>query len=276
MWWCLDHRYTHAVTGQAANSEPSSQPLSIVVFGQSNATGEHLADPQDAWPRLVAAELGERLGRAVKVEIRPIYVHSPGAERYLERELERWKPDVVLFGASSFAFAQRMVGLSIRRRWGDRPADLYQKLERRVDSRTRHSQAGSRANRLARKALVKVLGAVPAASYTTVLEGTETVLRRLAREEDVSVAIFQMNTIVSGRERSDDRVVLEQFDRDVRALSERYHFPLIDSRPAIAGAPDQASMLFADRLHYTPRAHRIVADVVLEAFEDGTIEAGGT
>lgn len=255
--------------------QPGQESLRILVFGQSNATGEHLADPSEAWPKLVAAGLSERLGRPSSLDIRPIYVHTGAVERYLERELEKYRPDVVLFGASSFAFAQRMVGLRIRHRWGDRPADWYQALERRVDARTRHSTPGSRANRTARRVLTRVIGAEAVASYDAVIEGTATVLKRLAREEALSVAVFQMNSIRSGMEDPPTRALLARFDAEIRVLAEQNHFPLIDIRPTILAAPDQASMMFADGLHYTARAHRLMADEVLNSFESGTIPIPG-
>ncbi len=268
--------YTRAVDTSSDPANPDTpagdRPLSILVFGQSNATGEHLANPAVAWPKLAANELSARLGRPATLEIRPIYVHSGAVERYLDRELEKYRPDIVLFGASSFAFAQKMVGLSIRRRWGDRPADWYQAIERRVDARTRHSKSGSRFNRFARKTLTRVLGAEAVASYATVIEGSETALRRLAREEALSVAVFQINSIVAGYEDPAIRRELARFDADIRVIAERYRFPVVDVRQPLMKAPDQAGMMFPDRLHYTERAHRIMADEVMRAFEDGTIE----
>ena len=65
---------------------------------------------------------------------------------------------------------------------------------------------------------------------------------------------------------------LARFDADIRVIAERYRFPVVDVRQPLMKAPDQAGMMFPDRLHYTERAHRIMADEVMRAFEDGTIE----
>ena len=247
------------------------EELRILVFGQSNATGEHLADPLQAWPKLVAAELGAHLERPTSLVIRPIYVHAPGVEKYLDRELERYRPDVVLFGASAFAFAQKMVVVSVRRRFGNRVASGYQWLESRADRTTRHSEAGSRANRLARRTMIKLFGAEPVAAYATVIDGLAAALKRLAREEQLSVTIFQVNPIAAA---AGDTAISKQiaaFDAEVLEMAQRLHFVHLDIRTAMNKAPDQGSMLFPDRLHYTTRAHRIMADCVLRAFKDGTI-----
>ena len=249
--------------------------LRILVFGQSNATGEHLADPLQAWPKLVAAELGAHLERPTSLVIRPIYVHAPGVEKYLDRELERYRPDVVLFGASAFAFAQKMVVVSVRRRFGNRVASGYQWLESRADRTTRHSEAGSRANRLARRTMIKLFGAEPVAAYATVIDGLAAALKRLAREEQLSVTIFQVNPIVSANGDASALKRLATFDAEVQHMAQRLHFAHLDIRTAMNKDPDQGSMLFPDRLHYTTRAHRIMADCVLRAFADGTIPVPG-
>ena len=249
--------------------------LRILVFGQSNATGEHLADPLQAWPKLVAAELGAHLKRPTSLVIRPIYVHAPGVEKYLDRELERYRPDVVLLGASAFAFAQKMVVVSVRRRFGNRVASGYQWLESRADRTTRHSEAGTRANRLARRTMIKLFGAEPVAAYATVIDGLAAALKRLAREEQLSVTVFQMNPIAAA---DGDAAISKQiaaFDAEVLEMAHRWHFALLDIRAPMNNAPDQGSMLFPDRLHYTRRAHRIMADCVLRAFADGTIPVPG-
>lgn len=248
----------------------------MLVFGQSNATGEHLADRSAAWPKLLATELSERFGRPVVVEVRPIYVHNAAVERYLERELEKYSPDVVIMGTSAFAFAQRMVSNRIRRRWGERPANWYLKLERRVDDGTRHSNAGSKANRVARRVLVKVVGAEPTASYDAVAEGTKTVLRRLARQEGTTTAVLlQMNPILDGMKNPKTSALLARFDSEVRALATQLRFPAIECRPVLEAVADQKALLFPDRLHYTAYGHRVIADEVLRAFVAGEVPIAG-
>lgn len=250
--------------------------IRVLVFGQSNATGEHLADKSAAWPKLLGRELSARIGRPVAVDVRPIYVHNAAVERYLERELEKYQPDVVIMGTSAFAFAQRMVSNRIRRRWGDRPANWYLKLERRVDDGTRHSNTGSKANRLARRVLMRVVGAEPTATYDAVIEGTSTVLRRLARQEGTTTAVLlQMNPILDGMKDPGTNALLARFDTEVRALAAQLHFPPIECRPALEAVPDQKALLFPDRLHYTAYGHRVIGDEVMRAFSDGRVPLPG-
>ena len=254
------------MTNEAAPNE-----LRILVFGQSDATGEHLADREQAWPNLVAARLEEQHGRPVTVIVRPTYLHVAGVERYIGKELERQRPDIVIFTASTFAFAQRMVVVSVRRRFGDRPANAYNWLERRVDSRTRQSVVGSRANRIARRVLTKLLGAEPVATYEMVIEGTGLALARMAEEEQLTTVVYQSNPLNAAERSPLILAQLHQFDADLQAIARRLRLPYIDGRPALLADADQSTMLFPDRLHYTTRAHSILAETALAAFDDGRI-----
>lgn len=243
-------------------------PFRILIFGQSNASGEYLADPRQAWPFLLGRMLEGRLGRPVEVTVRPIYVQSPGLLTYLERELERYQPDAIWFGATAFAFAQEIVAISVRRRFGKRAGDFYQRLESRFDKRTRHSDAGSRINRGARRVTAKLLGAEPISTYEVVLQGTSEVLRRLVQEEQRSVVVYNVNAFEGAKTNPATAALLDQFDNALRELATRLSVPLLDPRGEIAlGGPD---MLMADRLHFNAAGHVVVAETITRLFDSGS------
>src|SRR5690349_6368348 len=96
-------------------------PAKILVFGQSNTAGSQLAAGEAAWPQLLAAAMGER----ATVAVRTFYAHAPGALAYLERELAKHEPDVVIVTLTPFAFLVPVVGPVVRRRFGDRAGNAW-------------------------------------------------------------------------------------------------------------------------------------------------------
>ena len=90
------------------------------MFGQSNSAGAVLPGGALPWPQLLAAALPDALGRPAAVTFRTFYAHAAGSAAYLDRELAKYSPDLVILTMTPFAFLQPMVGPGVRKRYGER------------------------------------------------------------------------------------------------------------------------------------------------------------
>lgn len=242
------------------------EPLHILVFGQSNSAGAVLPGGALPWPQLLAAALPDALGRPAAVTFRTFYAHAAGSAAYLDRELAKYSPDLVILTMTPFAFLQPMVGPGVRKRYGERAYRLYQRLESRFDRVTRdRGEAAGSANRLARRITRAVLGAAPVADYETVRDATVAALRRVAREEDLRVLAFQGFVRVpegSARSRRAAASLLERFFVDMRAACGQAHCDYINLNEA--HREDLDRWYYPDRLHVTAEAHALTANAVLQ------------
>ncbi|MCC6387274.1 MAG: hypothetical protein IT302_07835 [Dehalococcoidia bacterium] len=252
-----------------------SETLRVLVLGQSNSAGASLPGGAQPWPALLAGALPAALGRPVEVIFRTFYSHAAGAEAYLDRELARHEPDLVVLTMTPFAFLQPMVGPGVRRRYGERAGRLFARFEARFDALTRDRGAtATRANRLVRRLSRAILGAAPVSSYETVLEGTSVALRRLARDERVRVLAFQGFVRVpegSRREQRRGAELVTRFYADVRAAARAARCDYINLNEL--HPDDRDGWYYPDRLHVTAEAHVLVAKTIQAWAEEAAAKA---
>lgn len=247
----------------------------ILILGQSNTRGVQLAEPVAAWPNLLASALPAVIGAPVSITVRPFFAHVPGANEYLERELARHAPDIVVLMVTTFSFASPVIEPGIRRRFGARAGAAYHRLADGFDGMTRNRGAAARRlNRGVRATAKRVLPAAPVSAYDVALEGTIDALRQLARAEDIQVVAFhgfvKFVPARKGRQSNHERQV-RQFLSEVRRVSEslRIVFMNMQDSPDI----DPATWFMPDGLHVTTLAHEPIAAAVLAAFRDGRLYA---
>lgn len=248
-----------------------TEPLRILVFGQSNTGGVQLAEGEAAWPSLVAAALPAMLGRPVDVAVRPFFAHAPGSGAYLERELEKRRPDLVFVMITTFAFANAVIEPGVRKRFGERAGNAYQSLATKFDGATRNRGALlAKVNETARAAATRLLPAEPVASYEVALDGTVAALRLLARREDLQVVAMhgfvKLPKPHRGR-RSRKQLIVERFLSAVTDECRSLRVPFINLyQPTL---PD--GWYLPDGLHVSAEAHRAIAAAALAAFQDGRV-----
>jgi hypothetical protein len=248
-----------------------------LILGQSNSAGAQLADPARAWPNLVLTSLPSLLGTPVTGVFRSFYARAPRAAEYLERELARHRPDIVILTLTPFAFLVPMVGPGVRKRYGNRLGDIYERLEARFNRATRDGgQASTAANRLARRLAHLLLGAAPVASFEEVIEGTSVALRRLAREEDLQVIAFQgliRTPGGRGRRAESRRDLLGHYLTATRSLAQQLYVPYLDLPSGTLQTSDR--FFLPDSTHVRPEVHAAMAAVILAAFSQGTLDRIG-
>lgn len=251
----------------------------VLILGQSNTGGVQLAEPSVAWPNLLARALPDLAGTAVSIVVRPFFAHVPGAREYLERELARHAPDIVILMVTTFSFASPVIEPAVRRRFGMRIGDAYHWLADSFDRGTRNrGRLPRQLNTAVRAVATRILPAAPVSAYETALEGTLDALRLLARSEDTQVMAFHgfvkfapaRRGPQSGRERQ-----VRRFLSEVKEAADSLHIAFINMQDS--PEVDPQSWFMPDGLHVTARAHEAIAATVLAAFRDGrlSLPAGG-
>lgn len=246
-------------------------PTRILIFGQSNTAGVQLADPAAAWPNLLAATLPELTGRPVEVTVRTFFAYTPGSDAYLERELKKHEPDIVILTLSTFPFLTRVIEPGIRRRFGDRAGNLFHGFAAGVDGSTRnHGRLAGKLNETGRALALRLLPAEPITTYEVALEGTSNALRLLARQEHIQAVVVHSVVKLPKRrhgKRSDKDVQPWRFLDDVRRLAGAMHITFINLQDD--AVPE--SWFIPDGLHVTSQAHQAIAAAVLAGFRDGRL-----
>ena len=258
-------------SGAALTLRAVTEPLRILIFGQSNTRGVQLAAGEVTWTDLVAAALPEVLGRPVEITVRPFFAHAPGSEEYLARELDKRQPDVAFLMVTTFSFATVVIEPGVRGRFGERAGNAYQFVASRFDGWTRaRGRAGSAINTSARAVALRFLPAAPVTNYETALEGTQAALKLLARQEHVQTVAMHGFVKLPRRHRgrpSRKEEVVERFLAAVGAQAAELRVPFIN----LQHEEIPESWYLPDGLHVSAEAHRGIAAAVLAAFRDGRI-----
>ncbi|MGE0597899.1 MAG: SGNH/GDSL hydrolase family protein [Dehalococcoidia bacterium] len=247
--------------------------LRILILGQSNTRGVQLADAGTSWPNLVAGALPAMLGSPVSITTRTFFAHVPGSDGYLERELKKHEPDLVILMLTTFSFTSEVLEPGLRRRFGNRAGDLFSGGVNRFDRATRHrGQFAQAMNRTTRRFAKKVFPASPVGSYEVALEGTVSALEILARHEDLAVLAFhgfvRLPNSSAGR-KSPKAVLVDRFLEEMRAATRRLHIEFLNLQDIPEVRSDR--WYFPDGLHVTPEAHQFIAATLLRAFEQGRL-----
>jgi hypothetical protein len=244
-------------------------PLNILIFGHSDTFGVALPDRSAAWPNLVGTELPERIDRPVVVNQRPFLPLRPGAGASAQRSLDQYPADIAVFATNPYGFAVTTVANRVQKRFGDKTAGRFKRLEYALNRWTARIPAGKPINTTGRRIVRRVIGTASASSYEDVLQAHMEVLRTLARKEDLQVIIMGGNRLAGWiqRERPDlvqcvetMRVLLEEF-------CEQHHFAWFNTESALLPGARERSFL-PDGAHRNAEAHRHFADLVLPVMQE--------
>ncbi|MGE3075945.1 MAG: SGNH/GDSL hydrolase family protein [Dehalococcoidia bacterium] len=250
-----------------------SAELRILILGQSNTRGIQLADAGTSWPNLVAGALPSFLGSPVSITTRTFFAHVPGSDEYLERELIKHEPDLVILMLTTFSFTSDVLEPGLRRRFGNRAGDVFSRAVNRFDRVTRHRGRFFQAmNRTTRQIAKRVFPASPVGSYEVALEGTVRALEILARHEELETLAFHGFVRLSESNnggKSAKAALVDRFLEEMRATTRRLHIEFLN----LQDLPEARSnrWYFPDGLHVTPEAHQFIAAAVLKEFERGRL-----
>lgn len=244
--------------------------MRILVLGHSGSEGGQLARPEAAWRRLLRDELRARTGLEVELVHEMVFVHVAGSADRAEKLVAKHEPDVVILPLTTHAFTVQFVNTKVRRRFGTKAGDWWDRATSTLDANTRHRGTAMRkANTLARVAAYRVIGSAPTLTYAEGLECYLEILRRLARREEIDVALLGAAPHAGAprRENRNEAAIVARFHGDVRAAAARHHYVFVDKIAAFTAAGYDSSF-YPDGIHNNERGHRAMADVLLAAFDD--------
>lgn len=220
---------------------------------------------------IAEAFLAAGTGRTVETTSRRLWP-SPGFPDVLERWLDTYQPDIVLVVVSWYWTEWETVASRLQR-YG-----VLGKAIGEIGDRASHADVLRTrwAFRQARKFALNTIGGDPNFEPHALLATLQETIRRAAQREDVVVAVAS-NPYASaldhgprGKARAAARRTI--IERGLRETCERLRIPAV--LPAQVPAAYHSSTYGPDRLHFSPRSHRILGKLegraMLDAWRDAT------
>ncbi|MGE0600389.1 MAG: hypothetical protein AB7J35_14655 [Dehalococcoidia bacterium] len=243
--------------------------MRMLVIGSSDTSGITLANPGDAWPNLVAAELSEVIGETVEVENLPLVPSGPKALPRVEKAIEKHDPDLVVFSFGAYHFVVATVGNRVRRRYGDRVYKFFRKLEVRFESKTENKRGGpARLNRTGRWLARHIIGAEPLSTREEVTSVELDIMRALSQRENLTVVILYAPPLgeALSRENHNANAILDEHREEMNAHGRSFHFLIANCVPGFDAM--RADLRHSDGVHKGPEGHRIQATSIMKALLD--------
>jgi len=207
--------------------------------------------------------------------VRPFFAHVDGSQAYLEGELARHQPDLVILTVTTFPFAHTTIEAGFRQRFGDRAGGAYHRVASGLDEATRNRGPLARSiNRGSRALAKRLLPSGVSASYAAALDGTLTAIRCLARLEQVDAIVFHGFVRVptrTGGALSAQGQLIRSFLAAVSATAAEVRIPFLNMQQRAGGIP--ANWYMPDGLHVTPQAHQEIAATLLRSLREMNLMA---
>ncbi|MBI5947517.1 MAG: hypothetical protein HY875_05225 [Chloroflexi bacterium] len=244
--------------------------MRMLVIGSSDTSGTSLADPSEAWPRLVGTELGEVVGETVDVINVPVVPVGPKAVPRVEDALQKHEPDLVVFAFGPYHYIVATVGQRVRRRYGERVYRAFRKIETRFEGATaKVDGAPARLNHMGRWLARRIIGAEPLSTKEEVTGIQLEIMRGLARREGLIVVILHAPDLGEriDRENKGANKRLREHREYMTGVGRSHHFLIADCVPGFEAARNQAPLRHSDGVHKGAAGHRIQADAIMAALQ---------
>lgn len=238
--------------------------MKILVLGTSDSNGESLADRRQAWPKVAASAL-EAISPGVVLTEKLFYVHIPGSGDYLDAQLRRWAPDVVLLATTAYAFTMPAAGYRLENRLGRRAGKWARERVEAFDAATwGQGRWRGRVNTAGRWVAGHTVGRETQSTYEAVTGAYLAAIDRVAREESctavlVGSAHFRPELALKMPRENE---LIRQFNVELATAARRRHLGWVDQQRLIEASADQ-SALFVDAVHKGPEVHELIAAEVV-------------
>lgn len=247
--------------------------MRISVIGNSDTTGQKLADRGKSWPVLVQQRLSEELGSGVEVDSWRFAPYRPNAVDYAMDLVREAQPDIVVYPLATYWCAFTTVKSRVEQRLGQRAGRFAARAEaayvKRFE-RTRADEAQSGRGQVvrttvARRLARRVVGASPILSYERYIAIVSELIRQLARLEDTQVLVMGDHHF---NERA--RKTMPQLEATI-ARVEAVIRPLVEERrllwgsveDALRAGEDRDSLIMGDCVHVTEEGHELLAQAMV-------------
>ena len=241
--------------------------MRVSVLGNSDTTGQKLADRARSWPVLVQERLSEQLGRYVTVDSWRFAPYRPGAVQYAMDLVREAQPDVVIYPLATYWCAFTTVKSRVEQRFGQRIARLATRAENSYVRRFEHTNDAGRPVRptLARRLARKTIGAAPILSYERYLDVVSEVIRQLARLENTQVIVMADHHF-----NQTARDTMPQLEKTIARVEAAIQ-PMVEERRMLWGSVEAAlqaggnrdAMVMGDCVHITEEGHERMASALL-------------
>lgn len=239
--------------------------MKILVFGNSDTRGAVVSGP--TWPELVRRQIGAE-GDEAELADRQFVPIGDKAPDVAERAAREEQPDIVLLPLGEFAFWAETVELRVRRIFGKRAARWFKQGEQRFERATA-GEGGlrRRANRAAKWAARRTIGAEGLASANQVTETYRETFARLARIENTEVVVVAYPvTPMPALSKPRLREARAQFIAELRREAGQRHFHWISGDELISSAGMTPAEAYArDQVHIGEPCHAIFAEAIVAA-----------
>lgn len=239
--------------------------VKLLVLGHSDSDGSRLRNREDGLTWVLQRRVREEMG----IDLETVHVAlfaGPTALRFMERQLEREQPDIVILGTSGYGVLVQLASNRVRERFGRRAGDFVNRQEVRVAHlAARLGPRGKRALRIPRRIARGVIGTSPAFSFGDLVACYEGLFRALARRE-------QMHTIILGGlgygvelQRLNPRLndLQDELHARLKALADELHFDWMTHEGVLGGRQAKLRYLQADGVHSNEEGQRLAAEALL-------------
>ena len=235
--------------------------MRVLVFGHSDTHGLGLNDRNQAWPRLLEAQLENASFEQAAVIHRRLNLLRPGPLEYLDAELEMHDPSVVVLALTSVTFSLPLVSVSVRRRFGARAAKRYLRFEGVVTGALPSAAGAKRADVFARWLARRLLGQATHMSVATATEMHLEVLRRLSAHEGLRVVVISASLLAQSFQQREPwaNAQIHAFNGALHERAEEYRMEWVDFEELLARSGDHLACYSADGVHKSEFGHRHIA-----------------
>ncbi len=238
--------------------------MKLLVLGHSDSDGSRFSNREDGWPWVLQEHIRAETGIDYEV-VHRLYFAGPGAVDYLERQVAREQPDVVILALSSYSLVVQLVSNRVREKFGDRAANLVTAGENHVASVS--GRLGPRGKRLlvaARRAGRGLVGTRPAMSFEAFAGAYGESFRALARHEDIQTLVLGGLGYARELERLNPALndLQSGFYARMRDLAEEHHFDWVTHEAILGGREAKLPFFLPDGVHSNEASHRLVAEAL--------------
>ena len=238
--------------------------MKLLVLGHSDSDGSRLANVADGWTWLVQRMVEERSGVSLETIHKQLFA-GPTAVGFMERQLDREQPDIVIIGLSSYGVVVQLASNRVRERYGDRAANFVNRQEVRVANLSQ--KLGPRGRRLLlvpRKVARRLIGTGPAFSFEELVKCYEDCFHALARREQIHVIVFGGLGYSKELQRLNPRLneLQDEMHRRLHALALELHFDWVTHEEILGGREAKLRYLQADGVHSNEEGQRLAAEAV--------------
>ena len=238
--------------------------MKLLVFGHSDSDGSHLPDAADALPWLLQRMLTAATGEEPQVLHRVLYA-GPTARAFVDRELDRHQPDIVILCTTTHNVTVRLVSNRVRERWGERAARLAERAERSAAAASgRFGRPGRVTVRTLRKSARRVLGTRPTMTVDEMVQCYDDVMTAIASHEQVHCIIGGgIGYIGEIRELNPGIDELQAFFQEqFRRSAEARHFDWLSQADVLGGPGAKDQYYQPDGMHTDARSHQLFAEAL--------------